>query len=92
MSQKEEELLAQGWVRRFVEAPPRLKEVVELYKSLGYEVRLEADVSPRTAERCRGCLLAFGLFRVIYTRSIVQEPLDPDEPPPTARSRDKTKA
>jgi hypothetical protein len=69
MSQDEdEELTAQGWTRRFVGAPPRLKEVVELYQSLGYEVRLEMQKTEELEDQCKSCALALGVFRVVYTR------------------------
>ncbi|NOY46576.1 MAG: hypothetical protein GXP50_14165 [Deltaproteobacteria bacterium] len=34
------ELERAGWVRRSVACEPRLSEIVETYRSLGYEVRL----------------------------------------------------
>ncbi|WP_025323410.1 hypothetical protein [Deferrisoma camini] len=34
------ELEQAGWVRRSVASEPRLSEIVETYRSLGYEVRL----------------------------------------------------
>jgi hypothetical protein len=59
---------ADGWERRFIAGPPRLAEVVELYRSLGHEVRLES-VRPDELERhCRDCALALALFRVVCTR------------------------
>lgn len=57
-----------GWTRRFVAAPPRLQEAVELYRELGLEVRLERPGPEDLAEVCEGCLAAAALFRVIYTR------------------------
>lgn len=59
---------ADGWTRRFVAAPPRLAEAVELYESLGYEVRVEPVPEEEWARECEGCALAPALFRVIYTR------------------------
>ncbi len=59
---------ATGWERRFVGAPPRLREHVELYESLGLEVRLEPVPEGELAPECAGCALALTLFRVIYTR------------------------
>lgn len=57
-----------GWERRFVGGPPRLAEAVELYRSLGHEVRLEPVRSEELERHCRGCVLALELFRVVYTR------------------------
>lgn len=56
------------WVRRFVAAPPRLGEAVELYRALGLEVRLEPVPEEALADECAGCAIATALFRVIYTR------------------------
>ncbi len=66
-----------GWERRFVAAPPRLQEAVDLYESLGLEVRLEPpgpddleEVCESDLEEvCESCAAAVSLFRVIYTRS-----------------------
>lgn len=71
---------AEGWVRRFAAAPPRLDEMVELYRALGHEVRLEPlgrddrggtieptdDTAPPVG--CAGCDAALAAFRTIYTR------------------------
>ncbi|MEM2319281.1 MAG: hypothetical protein QXW82_02945 [Candidatus Bathyarchaeia archaeon] len=67
---REAELKRQGWTRRFVADESRLGEAVELYKSLGYEVRLEPAVFDETSEECKKCLLCGGRdkYKVIYTR------------------------
>ena len=52
----EEELKREGWVKQFTTDEPRLSESVELYKSLGYEVRLEEAVFNKDNETCRTCL------------------------------------
>ncbi|MFQ5679476.1 MAG: hypothetical protein ACE5HP_08450 [Gemmatimonadota bacterium] len=57
-----------GWTRRFLGAPPRLQEAVELYESLGLEVRLERPEPEDLAAECEECPAARSLFRVIYTR------------------------
>jgi hypothetical protein len=62
-------LLAEGWERRHLADAERARESVELYESMGYEVRAETltpdDFGPRCAEcamaACRACVL-------IYTR------------------------
>ncbi|MFQ5856125.1 MAG: hypothetical protein ACE5LU_10820 [Anaerolineae bacterium] len=64
----EEELLREGWTRRFVAAPVRLKEAVELYEAIGYEVHLEPLGPEELQAECGDCRLAVALFRVIYTR------------------------
>lgn len=67
----EEELREQGWIKRSALDEPRLGEIVDLYKSLGFEVRLEpahpgdlgADCSMCYSESCHK-------FTMIYTRKI----------------------
>ncbi len=67
-TKSEAELLAEGWMRRFVGGPPRLQEMVELYQSLGYEVWLEPQEADEFCDECEGCTLALLLFRVVYTK------------------------
>lgn len=67
-SERHEELVAEGWQRRFVAAPPRLDEMLELYRSLGLEVRAEPVYASDPAGHCSDCLAARALFRVVYTR------------------------
>ncbi|MGQ9506454.1 MAG: hypothetical protein ACUVTB_01185 [Candidatus Bathycorpusculaceae bacterium] len=54
----------------FVAEEPRLSEAVELYKSLGYEVRLEPPVFEETSEECKKCLLYQNCdkYKIIYIR------------------------
>lgn len=48
-------LIAEGWIRRFLVGPDRQVEVIELYESLGNEVRLE-KLQPETfAKNCGDC-------------------------------------
>jgi hypothetical protein len=72
----EKELVAEGWTRRFVEGPARLKEMVETYRSLGFEVWLESQAPEELREECHDCMLALALFRVIYTRPAVRAGLE----------------
>jgi hypothetical protein len=58
----------QGWTRCFVAGPARLREYVELYRSLGFEVRLEPMPGDELVEQCSDCALALTFFKVIYTR------------------------
>ena len=62
-------LLAQGWVRRNLEEPTRAKELVELYESLGFEVRVE-KLSPESfPDQCQVCGLSVcSAYVMIYTR------------------------
>lgn len=69
-SQRDADLAHKGWIRRFIVAPPRIEEVVDLYENAGYEVRLEPIADEEVAEECHGCELA-KLARVVYTRRFV---------------------
>ncbi len=65
---REEELAQEGWVRQMLTNEPRLSEVVEEYRKLGFEVRLE-PVDLGSEGGCTSCLsYAPDEFKVIYTR------------------------
>lgn len=51
------ELEEHGWMRRFVADEPRLSEAVQLYESLGYEVRLETAALDGANNECETCLI-----------------------------------
>ena len=69
MSQREEELKKNGWVKQNTIGEPRLSECVELYKSLGYEVHLEPVNPNEMTEECRRCYeKELGTVKTIYTR------------------------
>jgi hypothetical protein len=69
---REEELKKEGWEKRFTMDAPRLSEMVEQYKELGFEVLLEpVDTS---SEECTSCMIdpAFSdRYKTIYTRQKV---------------------
>jgi hypothetical protein len=67
-TRQDRQLAAEGWSRRFVGGPPRLQEQVELYRSLGMEVRTEPVPPEDLGAGCQGCALALQLFRIVYTR------------------------
>jgi len=52
---REKELEKGGWIKQTTIGEPRLSEIVELYKSLGYEVRLEPVKLDELDEECRKC-------------------------------------
>ncbi len=72
-----------GWTRRFMAMGSRLNEAVELYRALGYDVRLEPPTTGRDglpdkqsdvqgqeegpSDSCAGCFV-MTLARTIYTR------------------------
>jgi hypothetical protein len=64
---REEELVKQGWEKRFTIDEPRLSEMAEQYKELGFEVLLEpVDTS---SEECTTCIAAsYDRYKTIYTR------------------------
>jgi len=64
---REEELKIQGWEKRFTIDEPRLSEMVEQYKELGFEVLLEpVDLS---SEECTSCIAVDPKrYKTIYTR------------------------
>jgi hypothetical protein len=64
---REEVLKKEGWEKRFTIDEPRLSEMVEQYKELGFEVLLEpVDTS---SEECTSCITAFpNRYKTIYTR------------------------
>ena len=64
---REQELKKEGWEKRFTIDEPRLSEMVEQYKELGFEVLLEpVDTA---SEECTSCITAFSeRYRTIYTR------------------------
>jgi len=51
----ERKLEKEGWVKQTTIGEPRLSEIVELYKPLGYEVRLEPVTLDELDEECRKC-------------------------------------
>ncbi len=64
---REEELKKEGWEKRFTIDEPRLSEMIEQYKELGFEVLLEpVDIS---SEECTTCIIASrDRYKTIYTR------------------------
>ncbi len=65
------EAASEGWTRRFTAFGNRLSEAVELYRQLGYEVRLEpAHVPQEPHAEGTGCASCFVMAhaRTICTR------------------------
>ncbi len=73
---REEELVQQGWEKRFIADEPRLSEMIELYESIGFEVLLEPLPSKEEHGEgiCEGndCTACFDVnrdrYRTIFTR------------------------
>ena len=77
MSERENELIKEGWQRRFIATEPRLSEMVQLYEEMGFEVHLESisaveepDEGSEECQECRICFKGFeDQYKMIYTRS-----------------------
>lgn len=76
---REEELVRAGWEKRFVSCEPRLSEMVEMYRDIGFEVHLEPlpakeELRSEEGSSCdeKGCTACFdvdpGRYRIIFTR------------------------
>lgn len=64
-------LVAEGWVRRFLADPLRAQEAIEVYTSLGYEVKAQALTPADFGSQCGGCAeVACRSHVLIYTRKI----------------------
>lgn len=77
---KEDELIKEGWEKRFVACEPRLSEMVDLYREIGFEVRLEPLPSEDEIKdgECseKGCTVCYQAdryrYKIIYTRPAVR--------------------
>jgi len=59
-----------GWSRRFLCAPDRVDEAVELYEEMGFEVRIEKPDPSTFDDGCRDCSDEVCKSHVlIYTRT-----------------------
>ena len=62
-------LVGEGWQRRFMADTERLAEYVDLYASLGLEVRTEKVRPEEIADECADCrLIICRQFVTLYTR------------------------
>ena len=52
---RQKELEKEGWVKQTTIGEPRLSEIVQLYRSLGYEVHIEPVKLDELDEECRSC-------------------------------------
>ena len=68
---KEDELKEKGWNKQNTIGEPRLSELVELYKSLGFEVHLEPIRLDELDDECRRCLaleVKDNKVKTVYTK------------------------
>lgn len=71
---RQKELESQGWSKRFISEGERLKEAVEIYESLGFEVHLEPVIAGETEEECDLCFETEAkTCYTIYTRPSKKE-------------------
>ena len=67
------QLQEEGWTRRFTALGRRLNEAAELYRQLGFDVRMEpVDLNEEEtagAEGCKDCFVTMQA-RTIYTRPL----------------------
>ena len=62
-------LVAEGWERRFMADSQRLNEFMDLYTSMGYEVRAEPVRPEEIGPECGDCRLVLcRLYFTLYTR------------------------
>lgn len=62
-------LLAEGWVRKHLVDPDRARESIELYTSLGYEVRAQKLTPADFGPMCKDCAsVVCRSYVLIYTR------------------------
>jgi hypothetical protein len=80
MTEREAELMQQGWQRRFCAAEPRLTEMAAIYEETGFEVHLEPLATvikqDRDHDGCEGSMICYqgveDRYQVIYTRPKLQ--------------------
>ncbi len=67
--ERERAIVAEGWTRQFTAAMGRVREYVDLYEGMGYEVRVEPwALSSESDPSCAQCALV-GFMRTIFTRT-----------------------
>ena len=64
----EENLIKEGWQKQATYDEPRLSEMVDMYKEIGFEVHLE-PFNAANENGCTDCMASFPeQFKTIYTR------------------------
>lgn len=65
---KQEDLEKQGWVKQTTYDEPRLSEIAEMYREMGYDVHIE-PFNPDDEPGCSECMRAQpDRYKTIYTR------------------------
>ena len=58
-----------GWQRRIITDRDRARELSEVYRAAGFEVRVTTAIPEDFADSCEPCpLVRAGMFRIVYTR------------------------
>lgn len=66
---KNKNLIESGWVKRNDADEPRLSELMELYRSLGFEVIVKDFTPDDTGDECQECIIhSAKKIKTIYTR------------------------
>ncbi len=76
---REEQLIRDGWEKRFIACEPRLTEMADMYREIGFEVLLEPlppkeETADTDCDSCdeKGCTVCYDAdterYRVIYTK------------------------
>ncbi|HET9387830.1 MAG TPA: hypothetical protein VFO67_22040 [Gemmatimonadales bacterium] len=65
------EFIEPGWQRRVITDRDRAREVSDVYRAAGFEVRVGTAIPEDFADSCEGCaLVRAGLLHVVYTRRL----------------------
>ncbi len=69
----EERLISEGWKKRATYDDPRLTEMVDMYREIGFEVHLE-PFNAEYEKDCTSCMDSMSnLYKTIYTREKSEE-------------------
>lgn len=72
LNDREKDLIAKGWEKQLAYDEPRLSEVVELYRSMGREVKVEptARSDQPLGKTCDSCFTECDeTMHIVWTRS-----------------------
>jgi len=68
---KKEDLEKQGWIKQTIYDEPRLSEIAEMYREMGFDVHIE-PFNPNDETECSECMKAQpDRYKTIYTRKRV---------------------
>ncbi len=59
-----------GWDQRGIYDEPKLSEIAEMYKELGFEIKIE-PIKPELVKGCSECMKSSPCnYKVLYTKKI----------------------